>query len=316
MANLNRRHLAATFAATMLGIHIFPGPVEAAEGGGSHYLPGTMGDIFLALPPRPGLHVSDTVFFQSGDLGVAVLGGQVDLNLDLNLVLNMVGAAYTFETPLLGGTYTIAAMVPFGSAKVKAELVLPGGGTIDDSDKSFAFSDIAFVPLQLNWSVGAFSFKFSEVIVAPTGGYDVGEAANLGRNYWSFDTVGAVTWFNAATGTEISIAPGIMVNTENKDINYKTGTELHVDYVVNKFISETFVIGLRGYYYQQLSGDSGSGAVLGDFKSRSLAIGVGFFWMPESANGKLTIQGKWMHDVDHKNRFNSDYGTIGIAWKF
>ena len=33
-----------------------------------------------------------------------------------------------------------------------------------------------------------------------------------------------------------------------------------------------------GYYYQQLSGDSGSGAKLGDFKSRVAAVGpqVGF----------------------------------------
>ncbi len=316
MTATTRRHLAATIAASMLGLHIFHGPVEAAEGGGSHYLPGTVGDIALAQSPEPGLQVSNSVFMQSGDLGVAVLGGQVDVNLDLDLVLNMVGAAYTFETPVLGGIYTIGAVVPFGYADVSAELVLPGGGTIGDSGNSFDLSDITFVPLQLNWSVGKFSFKFAEVIYAPTGGYDVGEEANLGRNYWSFDTVGAVTWFNIETGTEVSIAPGIMVNTENDDINYKTGKEFHVDFVVNQFLSDTFAIGLRGYYYRQVTGDSGSGTVLGDFKSKSLGIGPGFFWTPEFAEGKLAIQGKWMHDVDHDNRFESDYGTLGISWKF
>ncbi len=35
-------------AALMLGLHIFHGSVEAAEGGGSHNLPGVVGDIALA----------------------------------------------------------------------------------------------------------------------------------------------------------------------------------------------------------------------------------------------------------------------------
>ena len=65
-----------------------------------------------------------------------------------------------------------------------------------------------------------------------------------------------------------------------------------------------------------MTGDSGSGAVLGDFKSESLGIGPGFFWTPEFAAGKLTIQGKWMHDVEHDNRFDSDYVTLAVSWKF
>jgi hypothetical protein len=296
---------------------VFPGgTAKAAEGAGSHYLPGTAGDIAIALVPEPGLQVVDTVFYQSGEVGTAVLGGQVDVNVDMDLVLNMVGAAYTFETPVLGGSYTIGAVIPFGYANVDAELRLPGGGTVGDDDNSFDLSDIAMVPIQLNWNVGDFSFKLAEVIFAPTGGFDEADAANLGRNYWSFDTVGAVTWFNTGMGTEISVAPGIMVNTKNDDTNYQTGEEFHVDFVGNQFLSDTFALGLRGYYYRQVTGDSGSGAVLGDFKGESLGIGPGFFWTPEFAGGNLTILGKWMHDVVDDNRFDSDYVTFALSWRF
>ncbi len=299
-----------------LGFFALCGNAKAAEGGGSHYLPGTVGDIAIALVPEPGLQVSNSVFVQSGDLGIAVLGGQVDVNIDLDFVLNMVGAAYTFETPILGGNYSIGALIPFGNSDVDAELRLPGGGTIGDSDDSFDLSDIALVPIQLNWNFGDFSFKFAQVIFAPTGGFDVGRAANLGRNYWSFDTVGAVTWFSTGGATEISVAPGYMVNTKNNDTNYKTGEEFHVDFVANQFLSETFAIGLRGYYYRQVSADSGSGAVLGDFKGESMGLGLGFFWTPEFAGGNLTVQGKWMHDVIAENRFDSDYFTFALSWKF
>jgi hypothetical protein len=288
---------------------------EAAEGGSSHYLPGMAGDTLLAVTPQQGFLVANTVWIQSGNAGAAVLQGRVNLNLDVDTVLNIVAATYTYETPVLGGTYTIAAVIPFGSASLDGRLS-GFGGAIKFSDSSFHLSDIAVVPLQLNWNAGNFHFKLSETIVAPTGAYDVNAAVNLGRNYWSFDTAGAVTWFNPGSGTEVSVAPGIMFNTENDATNYKTGTEFHVDFVINQFLSETFAIGVRGYYYKQVSGDSGSGAVLGSFKSDSFGIGPGFFWTPKSAGGKLVVQGKWMHDFNAENRFESDYGTLGIAWKF
>ena len=128
--------------------------------------------------------------------------------------------------------------------------------------------------------------------------------------------MGAVTWFNPESGTEVSIAPGVMVNTENTDTDYETGTEFHLDFVANQFLSPAFALGVRGYYYDQLSGDSGSGATLGDFKSDSFAIGPGFVWIPEFGGGRFTVLGKWMHDLSADNRFESDYFTLTGAWKF
>jgi hypothetical protein len=52
-------------------------------------------------------------------------------------------------------------------------------------------------------------------------------------------------------------------------------------------------IGLAGYFFQQLTGDSGSGAKLGDFKGRVLGIGpqIGFlFPIGESHQGYLNLK--------------------------
>jgi hypothetical protein len=107
-----------------------------------------------------------------------------------------------------------------------------------------------------------------------------------------------------------------MLNTENHDTNYKTGAEFHLDFAVNQFLSKTFAVGVRGYYYDQVSGDSGSGALLGGFKSEAFGLGPGFVWIPKSAGGKLTVLAKWMHDVHAENRFKNDYVTLSVAWKF
>jgi hypothetical protein len=287
----------------------------AAEGAMSHYLPGLAGDIAIAISPKPGLQVANSLFYQTGDIGTAVLQGLVNLGLDLDLFLSLVGVTYTFDAPALGGTYTIGVVIPFGYGHLEAGLTGPRR-TFRVRDDTFDLSDIFIIPFQMNWNIGNFHMKLAQAIIAPTGGYDLDNRINLGRNYWSFDTVAALTWLYTETGTEFSIQPGIMLNTENNKTDYKTGAEFHLDFAANQFLSETFAIGLRGYYYNQVTGDSGAGALLGDFKSQSVGLGPGFVWIPKFADGKLTILGKWMHDVYADNRFESDYFTLGIAWKF
>lgn len=291
-------------------------PALGAEGAASHYLPGAGGDMLLALPPQPGLTLADTVWRQSGDVGRAVLGGEARVRLDLDLVLNLAAASYAFETPVLGGRYSVAALVPFGRADLSASLVGPGGGRIERSGDRIDLSDIALVPLQLNWNAGAFSWEVSHAIIAPTGGYSAGRAINLGRNYWSFDTAAAATWFDPAKGREVSVAAGIMLNTENPATDYRTGAEVHMDVSATQFLSETFAVGLRGYVYQQVTDDSGAGAKLGGFRSESVGLGAGFLWTPAVAEGRLSILGKWMRDVHAKNRFESNYLTLTAAWAF
>jgi hypothetical protein len=291
---------------------------HAAEGGNSHYLPGAVGDIFLAVPPEPGTQIANVVWFQSGSIGTALIEGQVGLDLDVDTFINLTSLTYTFKEPVLGGRYTVGVAIPFGYSELEGAVTGPLGRRLTFDDGSFDLSDIAITPIQLNWSTGPWSFKSPQSIIAPTGGFSTpgGDLVNLGRNYWNFDTVGAATWFNPASGREFSFAAGVMFNTENSDTDYQTGTEFHLDAVFNQFVSESLAIGLRGYVYEQLTGDSGSGATLGNFKSSSYGIGPGFVWIPKSAGGQLTILGKWMHDIDADNRFESDYANLTAAWSF
>ncbi|TFF24850.1 hypothetical protein E3C22_05510 [Jiella endophytica] len=305
----------ASLAALVAGLSA-AGPARSAEGGLSHYLPGLAGDFGLAIAPKPGLQVANVVWWQSGSIDAAVLQGRVDLGLDADIVLDVPVATYTFDGAILGGVYTAGIAVPFGYGKLDAEATGPLGNTLSVGDDSFALSDIAITPLQLNWNSGNFHFKFAETVIAPTGAYDVDDLVNLGRNYWSFDSIGAITWFDPEIGTELSVAAGVMLNTKNEDTDYQTGVETHVDFTANQFLAPTFALGLRGYYYRQVSGDSGSGALLGDFKSEAFGLGPGFLWSPAFAEGRLAIAGKWLHDFSAENRFKSDYGIVTVGWKF
>ncbi|MDH3598408.1 MAG: transporter [Candidatus Tectomicrobia bacterium] len=290
--------------------------VLAAEGGSSLYIPGLAGDIALAVSSEPGLQVGNSIYVQTSSVDRAVLQGVVNAGLDVDVVLNFFGGFYTFKPSVLGGTYSIGAVIPFGYAELDAQVTGPRGNSVGVSGDTFSLADIAFVPLRLNWNIGDFHFKFFEAIIAPTGDYDVDDVINLGRNYWAFDTVAAFTWLSTKTGTEFSMEPGLLANTRNDDTEYTTGLEFHVDFTINQFLAETFAIGFRGYYYRQVTGDSGRGARLGDFQGESLGIGPGVFWQPKFAGGKLVILAKWLHDVTTTRRLEADYYSLAFAWTF
>ena len=73
---------------------------------------------------------------------------------------------------------------------------------------------------------------------------------------------------------------GLTYNLENPDTDYQNGVSSHLDWGASQFLSEKAQVGLVGYIYYQIGGDSGSRARLGDFKSRVYGIGpqVGFLF--------------------------------------
>ncbi len=70
------------------------------------------------------------------------------------------------------------------------------------------------------------------------------------------------------------------------------------------------------YYYKQVTGDSGSGAILGDFKGESYGIGPSFLWIPKSGSGKFSDTGTWLHDLNATERMKGDYAVVTLAWQF
>ena len=43
---------------------------------------------------------------------------------------------------------------------------------------------------------------------------------------------------------------GYGYNTKNDDTDYQSGDEVHIDFVFNQILSESFAVGLHGIYYR------------------------------------------------------------------
>ena len=308
-------HLALASLFSLAGLLSAPPTAHAMEGGSSYYFPGSLGSFGVALAPAPGFQVANQTFLYGASLDRAVLQGRVQASLDTFAVYDLLTVAYTFQQPVLGAQFQMASYLPIGYVELEASLEgqrRARGG----SDSDFNIGDIGLIPAAFHWHTGDFHFKLMEMIFVPSGHYDVNDAVNVGRNYWGFDTSFSITWLNMKTGTEISVQPGIMFNTENPDTDYHSGNEFHLDFMLNQFLVKTFAVGFQGYYYKQITGDSGSGARLGDFQGESVGVGPGLLWLPAFAQGKLSVVGKWLHDLASTNRLNADYGQITIGYTF
>ena len=286
---------------------------QATEGASSYYFPGSSTTFGTAVTPAPGFMVADQLLYFKGSAAKAVLRGHVNLDLDSNAIYNYMAGFYTFKEPVFGGRLQIGAAIPLANVNVNASADSTIGSR-NLSDNSHGLGDTV-ASAALFWKKSDIFYKLTQSVYVPTGTYTAGDIANVGRNYWAFDTSLAMTWMNKK-GTEITLTPGILFNAKNPGTDYQSGNEFHVDVALNQFLQPNFAVGLHGYYYSQVSDDSGSGAVLGGFRGRSLGFGPAILWMPKAGKGNLSIVAKWLHDVDDTNRMRGDYGQFVIGYKF
>jgi hypothetical protein len=290
-------------------------PVQAAEGGYSNYLPGTYGDFAMAVEPEGRLTLRNDIYYYNADDDESVRGGRVEAEAELTVVANLTTLLFKPDINIFGASYAFGVLVPIvhPDIETKTEIL---NRTFKNQDDTTGLGDIAWIPLVLYWSHGNLHTSFNEFIVSPTGDYDTDNDVNAGLNYWSFDTNFALTHLNPDTGREFSFNLGHIYNTKNDDTDYQTGQDLHLDVVFNQFFSETFAAGIQGYYLKQITGDSGDGAVLGDFKAESAGIGPALLWSTQIGQQNVTFIAKWLHEFHAENRFEGDHVMAGFVMEW
>ncbi len=293
-------------------------PLKAAEGAGSFYLLGSKTSMAGFLPP-PGTYVQDLNFFYSGSSDVALdLGGvEVTGGVDANLYYKLPTLLWVSDKKIFGGNVALTAVAPIGWKDVSAaaEIRGPGGGVFvpgpfEDSGTHFGDPVVGGI---IGWHRGNWHWNITTLVNIPIGYWEVGSLDNIGFNRWGFDTTAAVTWLDPTVGLELSIASGFTFHLENPDTDYKTGTEFHLEYAAVKNFSKELGIGVNGYFYQQVEGDSGAGARLGSFKGRTLALGPVVNWNFVVRQIPVSTSFKYMREFDVENCLEGDVGFVSLT---
>ena len=293
----------------------------ADEGGASVYLPGSFGSL-AAVPGAPGWALGAFYYHASADASVSQefqFGGNIVAGLDARADLAFFAPSYTFAQPVLGGQAVLSVLGGFGRMRVSASATVTGPlehrqFTRGRTDSVTGGTDL-FPTGTLKWNRGEHNYLTYAMVAVPVGAYDANRLANISTNHWAVDAGGGYTYFNPRNGREFSAVGGLTYNFENPDTDYRNGVDAHIDWAASQFFSEQLHAGLGGYFYHQLSSDSGPATErLGSFKSRTNGIGpqVGYFFPVATGKGYVNLKGYWEFDADHRVEGWNVWLTLGL----
>jgi hypothetical protein len=297
-----------------------PISVFAGEGGGAHVMPGATATLADLPPTTPGTYIKPMYMNYNAGASVAIpTAAGVTSDLDVTANTFAVALVHSFETKVLGGAnYTMAVALPFTSLDISGNVQLPNGGQVARGNSVSGFGDLTVLPVMLAWKRESWTYMATLPIYIPTGNYELGRLGNTGLNYWTVDpTVGFM--YSTKKGLNSILLMGYAMNGENEDTNYKSGSMLHIEGTIEQIIpvgKGLMTFGLEAFYYDQLTGDSGSGATLGDFKGMTTGVGPLIGYIKPMGKQNLVLEAKWLTELDTKNRVEGDMIWLKAVYKF
>jgi hypothetical protein len=104
-------------------------------------------------------------------------------------------------------------------------------------------------------------------------------------------------------------------NLKNNDTNYRNGIDWHTDWGASQFLSKTFFVGAVGYFYNQITDDSGAAPFLDGFRSRVAAIGpqVGFIFPVGDMQGFLGVKSYFEFDAANRPEGWNAWVTFALS---
>ena len=290
---MRKPHLLLAFALGVAALG-FVSRADAAEYGFSTYGLGSSAFGAGATPP-PGTYVTTVIGYYSGETRATIdFGGQIFT----------AGAKAKFFQSALSGLY-----VP------EATITGPGGATLTRQTDGWGLGDING-RIQLGWQSGTFAHLIYVQGVAPTGRYKVGFEPIVGLHRPGIDTGWSFTWEEPTSKFQFNGTFGFTFNFENDKTDYQSGHEFHFEWAVGKEVSQGLVLGIVGYNYRQLDGDSGSGARLGPYKGSVDAIGAGAVYTTIVGTTPLIFNLRHYEEFDPRNRMDGRMTIFTGTLKF
>jgi hypothetical protein len=295
------------------GLALFAGAVmadtsQATESGESIYLLGSGGPGVAIMPPVKGIFFQNLFYSYNGDASAKrnfQIGGNVVAGIQANVPADFPILAWVPTTNLLGGTLAVGPILVIGGPAVDVGAIITGPRgrqiAVATHDSTFVFGDPLFQGA-LGWHKGDLHWQFSSWVNVPIGNYREGALANIAFHRWAGDTSGAVTWHDDKAGWDVSGKAGFTFNGTNNATQYTTGTEFHAEAAIEKLLSKSFSIGLQSYFFDQVTGDSGSGNRIGPFKGRVLGVGGEGAYNFMVGKAPVTMRVEGFNEFDARNR--------------
>lgn len=268
------------------------------------------------ITPPPGIYVSTLIDVINAKVGGTVEFGGIVINggVKADAVFPALNLLYVPDRKVLGGNLGLSLTVPSGWVDYRAGVEVQSLG-FSREVSGWGMGDV--IPrVQLGWQYGNFAHTVYLEAVVPTGRWEPNFSPIVSMHRAGIDTGWAFTWTDKPTKLQVSGTAGFMFNFENPQTNYQSGNEFHFEWAVGFECVTGLVIGLVGYDYRQLNGDSGSGDRIGPFRSRDDAIGAGLSYTTVVDKRPVTYNLRYYHDYSFDNHFHGDTAIGSVTVRF
>ncbi len=303
---------------------------RAEEGGSGHYLPGSMSSFMDAVPPAETFIARFNFVYYEGSYGGNPIPFARLIGTNVNAESYAGGLTLLWRPPLDLGekwSFALSTTIPYVwldvTADASAEVPSIKGTippTVKRSDSVNGIGDIVLMPLMLNYKFTPdFSINFRVAAYAPTGSYELGRLANTGKNFWTIEPTVGFMYFGQKNGFEASIFTGYDFNSENEDTDYQSGDQFHVDGTIAQHFplaGGLVGVGVNGYWYEQVTADSGDGAAFGAFKGSTAGLGPVLSYVRKIGKVDVLAEVKWLHEMETRKRLEGDYIWAKVIFKF
>jgi len=310
-----RKVLLAAHAAALA--IVLSNPALAVEGGTSFYLLGSKTTMAGYLP-APGFYgvIQNYAYSGSADIEFESAGLEISGGIDADAYIALPTAMWVMDQDVLGGNLALSLTTPFGAKRMEAGVITNLYDALSmelNADRDNAAFGDPVLGATLGWHDGLLHYSLGSLINVPVGQWELENPVNIGFNRWVIDTTAALTYLNPATGFELSGAAGFTYNFENPDTDYKSGTELHVEGAAMYHPSHTVSLGVNGYALKQITGDSGSGAKLGDFEGQVFALGPAMDVTFLVGQRPVAMNLRYFHEFGAEKRLEGQAGYLNFA---
>lgn len=269
------------------------------------------------VTPPPGTYISVASGFYQGEISGAVTYGGLtfDVGMEAEFFSQSVVGLYVPDRKVLGGNLGLTVIVPVGHVDLVAQVTGPLNNTIEEETSGWGLGDMN-LRAQLGWERGDFAHTAYVQVVIPTGRYDTGFQPSIGLNRPGVDIGWAFTWTEKISKLQFNGAAGVTFNFENEATDYLSGSDFHFEWAVGREVCEGLVVGVVGYDYRQLTGDSGPGATLGPFEGDVDAVGAGLSYTTLIGKTPLIIDARHYEEYNTKRRFEGSMSILSGTVRF
>lgn len=204
---------------------------------------------------------------------------------------------------VLNGQYRAFVSVPFVDIESDNIPVPTPGGLVFASGENSGLAGLELRPIDISWQTKPGIFVNAGLSFHAPGKWSATELVNPGQNFWSVAPSVGVSYMR--DGWNASAHLIYFKNFKNKDNDYTSGDEVHLNITAMKDVGNDWSVGAVGYLRQQISDDKNEGTAYGGTtQGKASQRGLGLSVTKQL--GPINLNAMYSKDLSAKNSGGGD----------